>query len=306
MLVYKGLIKNGSRGQSVKELQQALNKLGYNCGVADGIAGNKTITAIKNFQRNHGLSVDGIAGQATYNKINQLLGGKTEQPKSNTNKKYEILYPNKQTTIVKIPRSQIKNIDVILANAKSNRETVGNMQKRTGVDFIINGGLFWSDKKTGKSHSLNLLIDEYKQNNAGIYSRHGLMVYRDGSYKFDWYKWTPDLKDMIGGSPTLIIDGKIKIDGKLENSLQNNRHPRSAIGMNDQYFFIVAIDGRKASQGLYGMTINELARYMQSIGCKYALNLDGGYSTRLMHDGKLLNKVPENRPVHNAVGIKLK
>ena len=165
VLEYKGLVKNGSRGDNVKELQQTLNKLGYNCGKADGIAGNNTITQIKQLQRNNGLASDGMAGQATYDKINELLGEKViNKPSSNksaqsTKNHYEI-HPDRQTTIVKIPRNQIKDIDIILANTKSNRETVGSMQKRTGYDFLINGGLFWCENKTGKSHSLNLLIDE--------------------------------------------------------------------------------------------------------------------------------------------------
>lgn len=311
-LEYKGLVKKGSRGNNVKELQEILNKLGYNCGNADGIAGNNTITQIKNLQKDCGLVSDGMAGQATYNKINELLSGKVvskpaNQPKTSESKQCEILHPDRQTTIVKIPRNQIKDIDIILANTKSNRETVGSMQKRTGYDFLINGGLFWYESKTGKSHSLNLLIDEGKQNNAGIYSRYGLMIYKDGSYKFGWYKWSKDLKDMIGGSPTLIIDGKINIDkGQMNGGLITARHPRSAIGVNDDYFFMVTIDGRNSKQGLYGMTINELAKFMLSIGCKYALNCDGGGSTRLMYNGKLLNKVPENRPVHNCIGVKLK
>lgn len=307
MLIYQYLVKNGSKGQNVKELQQSLNKLEYDCGTADGIAGNKTVAAIKNFQRDNGLSVDGIAGQATYNAINKKLSGKTEKSKLNGNKKYEILHPNKQTTIVKIPRNQIKDINVILANTKSNRETVGSMQKRADYDFCINGGLFWTNKNTNKSYSLSLLIDEGKQNNAGIYSKYGLITYKDGSYKFDWYKWSKDLKDMIGGSPTLIIDGKINIDkGQMKGGLITARHPRSAIGMNDDYFFMVTIDGRNKAKGLYGMTINELAKYMLNIGCKYAINLDGGGSTRLMHNDSLLNKATENRPIHNTIGVKLK
>ena len=83
-LEYKGLVKNGSKGNNVKELQEALNKLGYNVGKADGIAGNKTITQIKQLQKDNGLVADGIAGQATYNKINELLSGKVvNNPSSN-------------------------------------------------------------------------------------------------------------------------------------------------------------------------------------------------------------------------------
>ena len=133
------------------------------------------------------------------------------------------------------------------------------------------------------------------------------MTYKDKSYKFDWYKWTKETMDIIGGSPSLVVNGKINIDkGVMDGGLITARHPRSAIGLDENYFYLVTIDGRRSNQGMRGMTINELARYMQSIGCTDAINLDGGGSTRLMYKQTVLNKALENRPVHDAVGIKLK
>lgn len=51
--------------ENTKKIQQKLNELGYSCGVADGIMGTKTRNAIKNFQKDHGLTVDGIVGSNT-------------------------------------------------------------------------------------------------------------------------------------------------------------------------------------------------------------------------------------------------
>jgi peptidoglycan hydrolase-like protein with peptidoglycan-binding domain len=42
-----------------------LNSIGYDCGTADGIFGNKTVNAVKALQTAEGLTVDGIAGQKT-------------------------------------------------------------------------------------------------------------------------------------------------------------------------------------------------------------------------------------------------
>lgn len=63
------LLKLGSRGDDVKQLQNRLNELGYSCGAADGIFGNATRTAVINFQRANGLAADGIAGPATLGKL---------------------------------------------------------------------------------------------------------------------------------------------------------------------------------------------------------------------------------------------
>lgn len=57
-------VKFGSKGNDVRWLQYALNTRGYHL-VVDGIAGEKTITALKDFQRSHGLVVDGICGIRT-------------------------------------------------------------------------------------------------------------------------------------------------------------------------------------------------------------------------------------------------
>lgn len=61
----KDLLKLTSKGQAVTNLQLMLNAKGYSCGTADGIFGTNTETAVKNFQRAKGLSVDGIVGNDT-------------------------------------------------------------------------------------------------------------------------------------------------------------------------------------------------------------------------------------------------
>ena len=65
----------GGTGPRVKNLQLMLNFLKYNCGTADGIFGSATLTAVKNFQRFYGLSVDGIVGKDTKAEIWRLLDG---------------------------------------------------------------------------------------------------------------------------------------------------------------------------------------------------------------------------------------
>ena len=58
-------LRRGSKGTEVTRLQAALNAQGYNCGEADGIFGVKTEMAVRAFQQENGLAVDGIAGKAT-------------------------------------------------------------------------------------------------------------------------------------------------------------------------------------------------------------------------------------------------
>ena len=59
------LLKKGSKGDSVKLLQELLNKHGFNLTV-DGDFGNKTEEAVKLFQKRLNLTVDGIVGSKTF------------------------------------------------------------------------------------------------------------------------------------------------------------------------------------------------------------------------------------------------
>lgn len=305
---YKRVLKHGMKGEDIRKLQVALVELGYDPKGIDGVFGNGCLASVKTFQRNSGLVVDGLFGLASHNKINELLRRKSDgEAVSSPRIKYEVLRPDSQTTVVKIPHKNIKEIKTIIANNKSKSETLQSMKNRTGVDLIINGGLFYYSDKYKDNHSLNLLVHEGKTIVAGTYSRYSLMTEKDGSYEFGWYSWNKNRVTGIGGSPALIVDGKINLDkGSLDNNIHNSKHPRSAIGMNNTHFFMVVIDGRKPSSNLYGMTNKELAEFMlNKLKCTSAIGFDGGLSSTLIGDN-ILNKSYTGRGLHNGLGIKLK
>lgn len=65
-LAAKLVVKEGSRGDDVVKVQLRLIEKGYLKGEADGICGKITVEAIKRFQKDNALEVDGICGMATY------------------------------------------------------------------------------------------------------------------------------------------------------------------------------------------------------------------------------------------------
>lgn len=67
--VARATVRYGNRGADVTYLQQQLNAKGYNVGSVDGIYGNKTLAAVKAFQSDNGLVVDGIVGSNTWAKL---------------------------------------------------------------------------------------------------------------------------------------------------------------------------------------------------------------------------------------------
>lgn len=62
------VIQMGSKGEQVKTLQRLLNAFGSNLSV-DGDFGSKTLSALKSYQKNNNLEVDGICGQKSWESL---------------------------------------------------------------------------------------------------------------------------------------------------------------------------------------------------------------------------------------------
>lgn len=58
-------IKSAVADLTIEQIQERLNKLGYECGAVDGIVGIKTLAAIRKFQKDFNLTVDGVIGPQT-------------------------------------------------------------------------------------------------------------------------------------------------------------------------------------------------------------------------------------------------
>ncbi len=69
-----GILKKGDSGESVRVLQTMLIACNYDCGKAgvDGDFGNNTKTALKNFQKHHGLAIDGVYGEKSKEKLTMV------------------------------------------------------------------------------------------------------------------------------------------------------------------------------------------------------------------------------------------
>ena len=79
-------LKVGSTGAEVRKMQNRLKELGYLKGSADGDFGAATESAVKSFQAQNGLAVDGKAGTATLNKLYSANAKKAPANVTNTPK----------------------------------------------------------------------------------------------------------------------------------------------------------------------------------------------------------------------------
>ena len=118
--------------------------------------------------------------------------------------------------------------------------------------------------------------------------------------------------DVTNGVPQLIRNGKIDItwqQEKASKSFVEMRHPRTAVAkLKDGKFLMVTVDGRQAG-GSVGMSLQELAEYLLSIGAIDAMNLDGGGSTTMFLDGKIVNTPSDKegeRKVSDAIVVTLR
>jgi hypothetical protein len=115
---------------------------------------------------------------------------------------------------------------------------------------------------------------------------------------------TPSM--IVGGWPRILRDGD-NVAGESateEGTLSRNaevRHPRTAVGFSrdSSTLLLLTVDGRSENSG--GMTLVELANVMRELGAWQAMNFDGGGSTTMVIDGKVVNH-PSDKEGERAVG----
>lgn len=118
-----------------------------------------------------------------------------------------------------------------------------------------------------------------------------------------------NLTALIGGGPRLLIDGSkpatfVNFEG-FSSDFVNTRHPRTAVGFNQDstVVYFVVVDGRQASLSV-GMSLDELADLMLSMGAYNAVNLDGGGSSTMVIHNQVVNSPSDpggERSVANAL-----
>lgn len=88
----------GDKGTEVKELQKKLIACGYSCGSAgvDGDFGQDTLDALKKFQKAYNLVVDGLAGEKTLTKLDEVYKKKTTSSSTSKIKIDSASYFNKK------------------------------------------------------------------------------------------------------------------------------------------------------------------------------------------------------------------
>ncbi len=141
-------------------------------------------------------------------------------------------------------------------------------------------------------------------------------VRKGASVKFSWRLESTTKDDQSdwrqahtiqGGGPQLIKNGKVAITDKEERmspTFATDRHPRTAIAKLDSgKLLLVTVDGRQPGVST-GMSLYMLADLLLELGAVEAMNLDGGGSTTMVVQQKIVNKPSDStgeRPVSDAI-----
>jgi exopolysaccharide biosynthesis protein len=101
---------------------------------------------------------------------------------------------------------------------------------------------------------------------------------------------------LIGNDPEGFSDTAYQHD----DDINYIRHPRAAIGVNDEYIWTVTVDGRSVNDA--GMFLDELAEVFLELGASEAVNLDGGSSSTHITGGTVVN-TPRRNDAESARGF---
>ena len=201
---------------------------------------------------------------------------------------------------LKIKLTDIDRVELIGGTV---RRTVAQVFKRMKEkpDYLINAGMY--DMKSGLT-VCDTIVDGVLLNGGN---------YTDKGFAWDDNNLEPEdtaaakvrgYRYFLGGSPSLLWNGRLNIDGKGFDKyfLNSAKSVRIGMGITDKELVICFPAAAK--------TLGSFAGMMAAAGCKYAINLDGGGSTRVMQNvgGKLrqLSSNQENRANSTWLAIYLK
>ena len=134
----------------------------------------------------------------------------------------------------------------------------------------------------------------YRDTSAG--DQEDLVIYEDGSFEVINESSVTAQELMEKGAqqvfafgPALLLDGTVAVSADEEVGKAMASNPRTAIGIvDDLHYVFVVSDGRTDESE--GLSLSDLAGFMNTLGVTTAYNLDGGGSSTMYFNGKIINK----------------
>lgn len=177
-------------------------------------------------------------------------------------------------------------------------ETTSDIAKANNAIFAINGdyygfrdggyvlrnGVAYRDTANG-GDSDALVID--KEGNLSVV-KEGEVTLDSLSAKGAW--------QVLSFGPGLVVDGKIAVTSSSEVGKAMTSNPRTAIGqISSLHYIVIVSDGRTSESE--GLSLVQLAQEFEERGCTVAYNLDGGGSSTMYFNGKVVNNPTSGKKI---------
>ena len=174
-------------------------------------------------------------------------------------------------------------------NALSGRgQTVTELCEANGAVLGINASGFYDPEGRGRGNvPMGFVLS------GGEYSGQALA----GRYQAAGFDWgdnfragrgldLSEMRDAVQFYPIIVLNGEKNIDGSFGMGIQ----PRTVIGQTaDKATLMLVIDGRRVGHSL-GTTVSECADILLRYGCWTAMNMDGGSSSSMSYNGRIITK----------------
>lgn len=147
--------------------------------------------------------------------------------------------------------------------------------------YVIRNGVIYRDT-----------VSDSSQEDLVIYADGTFDIITEGSISADELL-ANGAQQVLSFGPGLIEDGQVSVTDDEEVGKAMTSNPRTAIGqISDLHYVLVVSDGRTDESE--GLSLSELAQFMQGLGVITAYNLDGGGSSTMVFNGTVINNPTTN------------
>lgn len=254
---------------TIKSVQSILNIFGYNCGSADGVMGNQTITAIKNFQKDQGLNT---TGEINSELLDYILAG---IPLNIFSDRYNtaIIYTNKainstlqycnfdENTEEYCPNN---NLSLALNPNVISRKMVGNINVYSKNDFD-------SDMATGELGAALYAFDISLETPNDAITLLNNIFSSDGEYTADGITFTNySFKGMVAIKAEYDTYSSSSISRDFRSKSNEDKTTESSSNAKNKYshehYDISAIDDEEIPDALNIQSNSDINRLLDYIG----------------------------------------
>lgn len=173
--------------------------------------------------------------------------------------------------------------------------TTSSIAESVNAILAINGD-FYGSQESGYVIRNGVL---YRSTSAGS-DQEDLVIYSDGTFGIiNEGEITAEelLADgawqVLSFGPALIENGQVAVTSGEEVGKAMASNPRTAIGIIDSLHYVLVVSDGRTSEST-GLSLSELASFMQGLGVTTAYNLDGGGSSTMVFNGTVVNQPTTN------------